>query len=105
MNEPMYQCPRFPSCSVNVCPLDPEHELRSFIPGDEKCDMRRSVRERIAGQYPELLPAGGLLPRDRRSDQRKAAWDALPEEEKARRLARLKKTLALAHKARRNKAA
>jgi hypothetical protein len=65
--------------------------VRPALAGEEQCAARRSTREAIAKRYPvELLPSGGLLPREVRSDARRAAWLALPADERARRVARLR---------------
>jgi len=59
---PFEECPRYAACSVNVCPLDPDQELRTVHKSDKelKCPMEKGVRMRIGSKYPELLPMGGL---------------------------------------------
>jgi hypothetical protein len=37
-------CPRFPACSINKCPLDYEAKLRTEIPGEEKCPFTLKKR-------------------------------------------------------------
>ena len=56
------ECPRFNTCSVNNCPLDP-HPAN---PADKeiKCDMEKAVRQRIAAKYPDQLANGGLTARE-----------------------------------------
>lgn len=34
---PMRECPRYSSCSANICPLDPDWSIRGHVPGDEVC--------------------------------------------------------------------
>lgn len=76
---PYQECPRYDSCSCNVCPLDPEAAARIALPGEEACRAQRTTREAIAARYPALIPMRGLLPREIRRDARKAAWNDLPE--------------------------
>jgi hypothetical protein len=93
-NRPHLECPRFESCSVNHCPLDPEAESRVSLPGDPetKCNARISTRKSIAAKY--SLANKGMTERElrrmKRSKAKKAWWESLPEEEKQRRLANLK---------------
>ena len=56
------ECPRFSSCSVNNCPLDP-HPAN---PADKeiKCYMEKAVRQRIAAKYPGELANGGRTARE-----------------------------------------
>jgi len=56
------ECPRFKSCSVNNCPLDP-HPVN---PADQqtKCTLAKSIRQRIAAMYPGQLANDGLTPRE-----------------------------------------
>ena len=56
------ECPRFKSCSVNNCPLDP-HPVN---PADKqtKCTMEKAVRQRIAAKYLGQLTNGGLTARE-----------------------------------------
>ncbi len=56
------ECPRFKSCSVCNCPLDP-HPANN---GDKqtKCRMEKAVRQRIADKFPGQLANGGLTARE-----------------------------------------
>ena len=57
--EPFRDCPLFERCSVNVCPLDPDRNLRTHCTDDPetKCKARLTVIREIAASYPpELLP-------------------------------------------------
>lgn len=78
---PFEECPRFNRCSCNVCPLDPDVELRFALPGEMECRAERPTREAIAARYPGQLPWRGLLPEERKRDERKAVWAALPEDD------------------------
>lgn len=63
---PFKDCPRYPTCSVNRCPLDPDLAKRKTMPGDAQrhCPMEVNVRLRIGAKYPDLLPMGGLTPKE-----------------------------------------
>jgi hypothetical protein len=93
-NRPYLECPRFESCSVNHCPLDPKAAIRVSLPDDpeKKCKARITLRKEIALKYG--LSNRGMtereLTRERRSKAKKAWWASLPEEEKQKRLANLK---------------
>jgi hypothetical protein len=39
----MQSCPRFKWCSLPKCPLDPELENRTELPGDNQCPMMTFV--------------------------------------------------------------
>jgi hypothetical protein len=57
--EPYRDCPQFERCSVNVCPLDPDRDLRTHCVDDPetRCKVRPTVLREIAAAYPpELLP-------------------------------------------------
>jgi hypothetical protein len=56
------ECPRFNTCSVNNCPLDP-HPNHS-ADQQTKCKMEKSVRQRIAAKYHGQLANGGLTARE-----------------------------------------
>lgn len=81
-------CNRFPGCSVNNCPLDPEYPERYVDPSDpeKKCKYAKSYRTQIAEQFPGILKFGGLTQLEYK---RKQWWANLSEEEKAIRIARL----------------
>jgi hypothetical protein len=90
--EPYRECPRFPLCACNDCPLDPMAAMhggtRHALELEEPCRARRAARESIAARHG--LPAGfAVLPRERNCDARAAAFAALPEGEQARRRTQL----------------
>jgi hypothetical protein len=93
-NRPYLECPRFESCSVNHCPLDPKAAIRVSLPSDHetKCKARITARKEIALKYG--LSNRGMIEkeirRERLSKAKKAWWASLPEKEKQRRLANLK---------------
>lgn len=37
------RCPRFQSCSANICPLDPDWRKRSHLQGEPVCGMLREL--------------------------------------------------------------
>ena len=55
-------CPRFPSCSVNLCPLSEDFPNQFVHPGDKekRCTMEKGVRLRIAATAPGTLRLSGL---------------------------------------------
>ena len=89
---PFHWCPRFEKCSANRCPLDPDIEGKKTLRGEEKCRLAKSRRMRLWESLPEekksVLPYCGMFKREFSARQR---WQDLPEEEKARRTARLVK--------------
>jgi len=46
--ENLRKCPRFNWCSINVCPLDLETNLRSKLPGEKDCPF--AIKKRAKGQ-------------------------------------------------------
>jgi hypothetical protein len=55
------ECPRYISCSVNNCPLDPDYP-NLFVAKDDKekrCTMEKGVRTRIAATAPGTLRLEG----------------------------------------------
>lgn len=84
MTKPFEECPRFLHCSANVCPLDPDQDLRDFVEGEEKCGVGKTYRIRIAEKYPQALPKKGMKPREWAAHK---AWASLPAEEQERRRA------------------
>lgn len=89
---PFHSCPRFEKCSANRCPFDPEIEGKRTLRGDEKCRLAKSRRIRLWESLPEekksILPYHGMFKGEFSARQR---WQDLPEEEKAKRTARLVK--------------
>jgi hypothetical protein len=48
MTNNLKNCPRFPTCSINKCPLDHKVELRTELPEEERCPFM--TRKRKKGQ-------------------------------------------------------
>lgn len=83
------ECPSYSRCNAPLCPLDEDMRKRWALEGEEECRATRRVRLEIAARYPNL-PTGGLtdkeIARDKRRALAKARWEALSEEERAKRL-------------------
>lgn len=89
---PFHWCPRFDFCSANRCPFDPEIEGKTTLKGDEHCRLAKKRRMRLWESLPEnkkgILPYRGMFKREFSAWKR---WQDMPEEEKARRTAKLVK--------------
>ena len=79
MKMPYEDCPRFRECSVNVCPLDPDHAKRNRLSDEPKCTFAKIRRIRIAEMHPGVLPMGGMTGREFAG---KRVWEAKPEAER-----------------------
>ena len=84
----MKECPRFNTCSCNLCPLDFAIAERWPQDDEQDCMARRATREAIAARHPGL-PTGGLTRREVARDKRRAQWNALSPEERKARLSKL----------------
>jgi hypothetical protein len=84
---PFQTCPSFASCACNDGPLAPASALRGgtriAVEGEEPCRATRATRERIAAAN-GIDPAAVVLPRERRSDAARRAWESLPLEVRER---------------------
>jgi hypothetical protein len=89
---PYRSCPRFASCSVNHCPLDPQQDRRQPEASDtaKKCGLAKSIRVRIGREYPELLPLMGMT---RREHAGQRVWASLGALQQAQVLARGREAL------------
>ena len=74
------QCPRFDRCTVPICPLDPDQDLRTRVPGESRCTLAKSIRHRIGKATG--LPKEGLTKREWASLR---TWQNLPASQAARR--------------------
>jgi hypothetical protein len=57
--QPYRDCRKFEGCSVNICPLDPDRDARTFCRDDPEtiCKLPKAEQREIAAEYPpELLP-------------------------------------------------
>jgi hypothetical protein len=97
--EPYRACFRFETCSVNLCPLDPEIGIRASDPGDRelKCPLGKRARRSIFTSLPPAakarLPFEGLHEAEfkRREAARRQAATLTPEA-RAKMLERLRRT-------------
>jgi hypothetical protein len=83
---PYHECPSFEVCSCNLCPLDPDLEMRTGLPGEEKCRAHKPTRLKIACRYLNLLKYQGLTVKEWVGLR---SWSALSEEERGRVKGRL----------------
>lgn len=81
--QPFMECPSYPKCSANKCPLDPRIEERDYVKGEERCKAEKPTRLRIAAKYPDLLRLVGLFKREFQARER---WNALDPTKRAERL-------------------
>jgi len=59
---PMRDCPRWNSCSVPICPLDPDWKKRSLLPGEGTCPwLTEAVKPNAASEF-ALAEVSDLLP-------------------------------------------
>ena len=97
--EPFRACPRFETCSVNACPLDPEIGIRAADPGDRelRCPLGKRARRSLFASLPPAaqarLPFEGLYEAEfkRREAARRQAATLTPEA-RAKLLERLRRT-------------
>lgn len=73
MKMPYEECYRFEICNCNVCPLDPNMNDKEVLEGDSKCLAIKSTRIRIASQYSDILPMGGLNTKEFRKKTKREA--------------------------------
>lgn len=82
-DEPFNECPRYSKCNVNNCPLCTGYPDMYVDPEDkeQKCNLAKSIRVRIAANYPGMLQYAGMTPREYQARKR---WESLsPEEQEA----------------------
>ena len=77
--KPYRECPSFGKYSANICPLDPEQHLRTYIKGEDKCRTEKPTRMKIGSKYPDVLPYQGLTKREFKGRER---WNALTPQER-----------------------
>lgn len=75
-------CPRWPHCSVNNCPLDLGYPDLYVDAEDrqQKCTIAKAIRLRIAAKFPGVLVKGGLNVREYAA---KTCYDRKPAAVKA----------------------
>jgi len=90
---PYRECPSFGKCSANICPLDPEQHLRTYVKGEDVCHAEKPTRMRIGAKYPILLRRGGLTQREFQARERENALTPLQKELRLQRLTKARKSL------------
>jgi hypothetical protein len=105
--EPYRECPRFDTCSVNLCPFDPEIGIRAFDPYDPetKCHLSKRVRRAFFVELPvdaqARLPFGRVLEVEwKRSKAARRRLAAMSTEQRAKLAAGREKGMAAIRKAR-----
>ena len=101
--EPYHACPRFDTCSVNLCSLDPKIGIRAADPGDLelRCPLGKRTRRSIFAALPPAaqarLPHGGLFETEakRRANLLRRLESMSPAERERMRQAREKGLAAL----------
>jgi len=73
----MKQCPRFARCSVPICPLDLQQDLRYKMRGEPRCTLSKSKRQKIGAGT--ALERQGLTKSEWAGRQ---SWDGLSEVDK-----------------------
>ncbi len=76
--ENMKRCPRFNSCSANVCPIDADAGLRKQLPGEDRCPFclkkksegQKGIRTLAPSSILEVIPKSNLKMLNRRSQKR-----------------------------------
>lgn len=76
--EKLKNCPRFPACSINKCPMDYEVELRTELPEEERClftvKKRRRSQKGIRTQAPDsvlkVIPESNVKMLNKRNQKR-----------------------------------
>jgi len=81
----MKSCPRFQSCCVPICPLDPLQDRRTYLKGEPKCALPKATRIRLAAGTD--LPRKGMTKKEWSATQ---SWESMSEDEKLSRKANLR---------------
>jgi hypothetical protein len=80
--ENLRKCPRFNYCSINICPLDSEANLRNKLPEEEPCPFlikkrgkeQRGIRTQAPDSILEVIPKSNLKMLNLRNQKR---WHGL----------------------------
>lgn len=80
-------CSRFQRCSINICPLDPEAELRNKLPEEESCPFtikkRNKAQRRLKLRMPngifKIVPKSNIKLLNKRNQKR---WHAFHHHQK-----------------------
>ena len=93
MIKPYRECPSFGKCSANICPLDPEQHLRTYVKGEDVCHAEKPTRIRIGAKYPDLLRLVGLTKREFQARERENALTPQQKELRLQALVKARKSL------------
>ncbi|WP_135390547.1 hypothetical protein [Methanolobus halotolerans] len=93
---PFLKCPRYKSCSVNNCPLDPCYPYGYVDKRDyeKKCTLAKPYRSRIGKQFSDILPRGGLTTSEYAG---RKSWDEMSEQKRSKITEEGKKRLKALH--------
>lgn len=77
-NNNLKHCPRFENCSINICPLDPEANLRDKAFGEERCPFtinkkaksQKGIRTQMPLPILEFVPKLNVKMLHRRNQKR-----------------------------------
>jgi len=82
----MRLCGHFLSCNAPKCPLDPRIDLRPKLFGEDKCDLSKNKRLKLATGLP--LPYQGMTKREFAGYTK---WQDMSEEDKNKIIKQIKK--------------
>jgi len=80
-------CPRFRSCSANLCPLDPEISFRNELPKEEVCPFtikkrsknQKGIKLLAPDNLLKIIPESNIKMLHKRNQKR---WHELHKDEK-----------------------
>ena len=78
INNNSEHCPRFEGCSISICPLDPEADLRNKPPDEERCPFtinkkvksQKGIRTQMPPHLLEFVPESGVKILHKRNQKR-----------------------------------
>ena len=82
----MKRCNHFDYCNAPKCPLDPRMDIRIELPGEDKCDLSKNKRRKLAIGWP--LPYQGMTKREFAGYTK---WQNMPQEDKDKIIGQIKK--------------
>jgi len=76
--ENLIKCTRFNWCSINICPLDPGVDLRTALPGENKCPFtinkrgmsQKGIRTLAPDSILEVIPESNIKMLHKRNQKR-----------------------------------
>lgn len=78
----MNRCNKYNYCSLNVCPLDPDANIRKILPGENRCPfclnkktrLQKGIRTRMPDIILKFVPKSNVKLLNRRNQMR---WQGL----------------------------